>query len=106
MVKRVKCQMKKNNFWTILFLKTNYIACSNEKIGRNGLIKKKCSCIGMHNKIEKCKSLECMIPYEIHKIMHRNALHVYMYKSLECMKPYLIVFLMLKWLYDIIYVLC
>lgn len=50
----------------------------------------------MHNKIEKCKSLECMIPYEIHKIMHRNALHVYMYKSLECMKPYLIVFLMLK----------
>lgn len=41
MVKRVKCQMKKNNFWTILFLKTNFIACSNEKIGRNGLIKKK-----------------------------------------------------------------
>lgn len=32
---------KKNNFWAILFLKTNYIACSNEKIGRNGLIKKK-----------------------------------------------------------------
>lgn len=50
----------------------------------------------MHNKIEKCKPLECMIPYEIHKIMYRNALHVYMYKSLECMKPYLIVFLMLK----------
>lgn len=41
--KTSKMPNEKNNFWTILFLKTNYIACSNEKIGRNGLIKKKCS---------------------------------------------------------------